>query len=327
MDTADTPGAFPAGAGQADPSSAADGCGDPGGGSSGASRPVGAEPGGGFFGASRPVGAEPGGRSPATPRQVSPAVTGVLGAMRPSAAASARAGAPESAAALFRLLGGARGMLDSGVPGAVFVAGYVTTRNLTTPLLIAAGAALVIFVYRLARRDALRYAVSGFAGVGIAAGLAVLTGRPENYFLPALALNAGYAAASALSLALRWPLIGLVLGAVLGEGTQWRRDRPRRRAYSAATMLWMCMFALRIAVLFPLWLANLLVPLAIGRIVLGYPLYALVVWLTWLIISRTRPVRPDPVGTTDPVDPGATATTADPVGTHDPANPGGTAGA
>jgi hypothetical protein len=212
------------------------------------------------------------------------------------AVAMRRDGAPESAAALLGLLGGGRGMLDSAVPGAVFVGVYVATRNLTAPLWIAAATALAIFVYRLVRRDALRYAVSGFIGVGVAAGLAVLTGRPENYFLPALALNAGYATASAISLALRWPLIGLVLGAVLGEGTEWRRDPPRRRAYTAATLLWLCMFVLRIAVLFPLWLANLLVPLAVGRIVLGYPLYALVVWLTWLIISRTRPVRPDPAG-------------------------------
>ncbi len=222
--------------------------------------------------------------------------SGLLGAIRQAAAAQASGNAggnpPESAAALLGLLGGARGMLDSAVPGALFVAVYVATRNLTTPLLVAAGAALVMFVYRLARRDALRYAVGGCIGVAIAAGLAVLTGKPENYFLPALGLNAAYATVSAVSLAVRWPLIGVVLGTIIGEGTQWRRDPPRRRAYTATTVLWLGMFLLRIAVLFPLWLANLLVPLGVGRIVLGYPLYALVVWLTWLIISRTRPARP-----------------------------------
>lgn len=200
--------------------------------------------------------------------------------------------APQSAGALLGLLGGTRGMLDSAVPGALFVAVYVGTRNLTTPLWIAGGAALAILVYRLVRRDTLRHAVGGFIGVAVAAGLAVLTGKPENYFLPSLGLNVAYAMASAVSLAVRWPLIGLVLGAVFGEGTHWRCDQARRRAYTTATVLWLCMFALRIAVLFPLWLADLLVPLGIGRIALGYPLYALVVWLTWLIISRTQPVRP-----------------------------------
>jgi hypothetical protein len=198
---------------------------------------------------------------------------------------------PQSAAALLGLFGGARGMLDSAVPGAVFVAVYVGTRNLTIPLWIAAGTAFAIFLYRLVRRDTLRNSVGGFIGVAVAAGLAVLTGKPENYFLPALGLNVAYALAAAISLAVRWPLLGLALGAVFGEGTEWRRDRARRRAYTAATALWLAMFALRIAVLFPLWLANLLVPLGIGRIVLGYPLYALVVWLTWLTISRTQPVR------------------------------------
>jgi hypothetical protein len=55
----------------------------------------------------------------------------------------------------------------------------------------------------------------------------------------------------------------------------------------------MGMFLLRVAALLPLWLAGLLVPLGIGRIVLGYPLYALVVWLTWLILRR-------PESTADP---------------------------
>jgi Protein of unknown function (DUF3159) len=233
--------------------------------------------------------------APAAPDGRPHGLAGVFGgALRQAAAAQPRGNPPESAAALLGLLGGARGMLDSAVPGALFVAVYVATRNLATPLWIATGAALAIFAYRLARRDTLRYAVSGFIGVAVAAGLAVLTGKPENYFLPALGLNIAYAAAAAISLAVRWPLIGLVLGAVFGEGTEWRSDPVRRRAYTAATVLWLCMFALRVAVLFPLWLANLLVPLGIGRIALGYPLYALVVWLTWLIISRTRrPVRPE----------------------------------
>jgi Protein of unknown function (DUF3159) len=185
-------------------------------------------------------------------------------------------------------------MLDSSIPGALFVAVYVSTRDLTKPLWVATGAAMVILAYRLIKRDSVRHAVGGFVGVAIAAGLAMLTGRPENYFVPTLVINMGYALVCAVSLAARWPLAGLVLGAVFGEGTVWRQDVARRRTYTAATVLWFCMFALRVAILLPLWLADLLVPLGIGRIVLGYPLYALVVWLTWLIISRTRPVRPEP---------------------------------
>lgn len=217
-------------------------------------------------------------------------LAGTFGVVRQSASRSA-GDPPQSAAALLGLFGGTRGMLDSAVPGALFAGVYVGTRNLTMPLWIAAGTALAIFLYRLVRRDTLRNSVGGFIGVAVAAGLAVLTGKPENYFLPALGLNMAYAVAAAVSLAVRWPLIGLALGAVFGEGTEWRRDQARRRAYTTATALWLAMFALRIAVLLPLWLADLLVPLGISRIVLGYPLYALVVWLTWLIISRTRPVR------------------------------------
>jgi hypothetical protein len=213
----------------------------------------------------------------------------------PSGADTVRRGRtpPQSASALLGLLGGAAGMLDSSIPGAIFVAVYVSTRRLAPPLWIATAAAAAILVYRLVRRDSLRHAIGGFLGVAIAAGLALLTGRPENYFVPTLFINAAYATVSAVSLAVRWPLAGLVLGAVFGEGSAWRNDAARRRAYTAVTTLWLGMFALRIAVLLPLWLANMLVALGISRIVLGYPVYALVIWLTWLIVSRTRPVRPE----------------------------------
>jgi hypothetical protein len=193
---------------------------------------------------------------------------------------------PASASGLLDLLGGRRGMLDSAVPGAIFVALYIVVRKIGTPLWIAGGTAVLIFAFRVARREPLRHAASGLVGVAVAAGLAVITGKPENYFLPALVLNAAYAVGSAISLAVRWPVLGLIIGPLLGEGTGWRADRARLRAYSAATALWTGMFVLRVAALFPLWLAGLLVPLGIGRIVLGYPLYALVVWLTWLILRR-----------------------------------------
>jgi Protein of unknown function (DUF3159) len=223
-----------------------------------------------------------------------PGLSGPPGPSGPPSPSRLRSAAPESASALLAMLGGKSGMLDSSIPGAIFVAVYVSTRQLAAPLWIATAAAGVILAYRLIARDTVRHAVGGFFGVAIAAGLALLTGRPENYFVPTLVINAGYAVASACSLAVRWPLAGLVLGAVFGEGTAWRGDAARRRAYAAVTALWLAMFAIRIAVLLPLWLADMLVPLGIGRIVLGYPLYAIVVWLTWLIVSRTRPVRPEP---------------------------------
>lgn len=206
--------------------------------------------------------------------------SGAAGDVAPPAALSARG--------LLDILGGPRGMLDSAVPGAIFVAVYIAVRSLSTPLWIAGGTAVLIFAFRVVRREPLRHAASGLIGVAVAAGLAVITGKPENYFLPALFLNAAYAAGSAISLALRWPVLGVIIGPLLGEGTDWRANPARRRAYSAATALWMGMFMLRVAALFPLWLAGLLVPLGIGRIVLGYPLYALVVWLTWLILRRRQ---------------------------------------
>ena len=102
---------------------------------------------------SRPPGSAPAGCGPRAPhrrdarRRVSisgrPLATARWHPRRgPERGLAAAGNPPQSAAALLGLLGGARGMLDSAVPGALFVAVYVGTRNLTTPLWIAAGAAL-----------------------------------------------------------------------------------------------------------------------------------------------------------------------------------------
>lgn len=189
--------------------------------------------------------------------------------------------------------GGKKGMLDTGLPGIVFVVAFlISGDNMEIAVWSAIGVAAILLILRLVRRDKVQNAIAGFVGVGIAAFVAAKTGEPANYYLTSLLLTVVYGVAFGISLLVRWPLLGAGLGFVFGEGTAWRKDPPRRRAYTLSTFLWFLMFAVRLAILVPLWLEGWLVALGIGRLVLGYPLYALVIWLSWRIIQQTKPVRP-----------------------------------
>ncbi|MBD0292436.1 MAG: DUF3159 domain-containing protein [Jiangellaceae bacterium] len=182
---------------------------------------------------------------------------------------------------------GPMALFDAGLPLVLFTVVYaVGGRNLAVSLWVAIGAAVVIAVIRVLRRDPLQNVVAGLLGVGVAALLAARTGRAEDVFAPGLLINAGYGLAFLVSILVRWPLLGLFVGFATGQGTSWRRDPALMRAYSLASALFAAMFALRLAVQLPLWLAgeDHLGWLATARLVMSWPLFLLVAYLSWLIV-------------------------------------------
>ena len=187
-------------------------------------------------------------------------------------------------------IGGRRGLIDSGVPGALFVAVFTLNGHQLRPALWAAvGLAGLLTLLRLVRREPLQQAVAGLVGVGIAAWFAARTGEARDYFLPGFLLNAAYVVGYAVSALVRWPLVGVVIGPLLGEGLGWRRDPPRLRAYTLATWLFAAMFALRLAVQVPLYLVDQLLALGTVKVLMGAPLFALVAWLSYLVIRSAPP--------------------------------------
>lgn len=149
---------------------------------------------------------------------------------------------------------------------------------------VAVGVAGVLTAVRLLRRETVQFALAGFAGVALAAFVADRTGRAEDFFLPGLLLNAAYAAAYLVSIAVRWPLIGVIVETVEGHGSAWRRDRERVRLYARASWIWVGVFALRLAVQLPLYLAGALVALGVAKAAMGLPIFAIAVWLTFLVL-------------------------------------------
>lgn len=70
--------------------------------------------------------------------------------------------------------------------------------------------------------------------------------------------------------------------------TAWRKDADLMRRYTVVTWIWVAMFAARLIVQGPLYLAGESAVAALGtaRLIMGLPLFALVLWLSWRIIRQ-----------------------------------------
>ncbi|MGB8021598.1 MAG: DUF3159 domain-containing protein [Candidatus Nanopelagicales bacterium] len=194
-------------------------------------------------------------------------------------------------AMLDRALGGWRGLIDSGVPAAVFVGAYMLNGQQLRPAVMAAvGSGVAIALWRLLRRQDLQQVAAGFAGVAISAFVASRTGRAEDFFLLGILINVGYCLAYVVSILMRWPLIGLVVGYFREDPTGWRADQRQYRAYLTASWIWAAMFGLRLVVQLPLYVTGAVGPLGVAKLVMGWPLFLLASYLTYRVI---KPVLSD----------------------------------
>jgi hypothetical protein len=168
-----------------------------------------------------------------------------------------------------------------------FVIAYTASgQDLGVAIWSAIGVGAVLFGIRIVRRETLQFALAGFVGVAIAAFVANQTGRAEDFFLPGLFLNLAYAAAYLISIAVRWPLLGVIVGPLNGEGMEWRQDPERLRLYTRASWIWVGVFVVRLAVQLPLYFADELVALGVAKTAMGFPIFALAAWLSYLVLRE-----------------------------------------
>ena len=186
-------------------------------------------------------------------------------------------------------LGGWSGVIDSGLPFIVFTIAYlVTDRNLETTLYASVGTAAVLAILRLARRQSLQQVFSGLIGIGIAAFIAKRTGNADNFFLPGILTNAAYATACLISILVKRPLLGYVIEAMRGNDTSWTNDAVKHKLFSSITWLWTLVFGIRVAIMFPLYLLGQTAALGTLKVLLGYPLFALGIFLTYRLLTNAK---------------------------------------
>ncbi len=110
------------------------------------------------------------------------------------------------------------------------------------------------------------------------------TGRGQDNFVPGLITNAAYGTALLISAVIGWSLIGLAAGFLMGEGTAWRADKRKRRVFFWLAIAWSALFFLRLGVQLPFYLAGDVTTLGTLKLVMGLPLFAPLVAVTWLTV-------------------------------------------
>ena len=242
--------------------------------------------------------------APAVPGQQEPTAgsaiaDGMASAARRAGFSPAADGEPISGHALIAAMGGVRGVVEAVLPGLVFLVAYTITRDLIPALIASVLIGLVFFVLRLTKKETVTQAVGGLVGIGISALLALLTGRAEDFYLPGFWTNGAYGTVLLVSALIGWPLIGVGVGYLMGEGLAWRSDPSKRRVLTILTFMWAGLFILRLAVQLPLYYAGNVEWLGATKLLMGIPLYAPLLVLSWLMVrsvyaatARTKPLTP-----------------------------------
>jgi hypothetical protein len=190
---------------------------------------------------------------------------------------------------LVESIGGWRGLVDSGLPVVVFVA-VNAAAGLRAAIWAAIGAGVLLFVIRLARKETVQQALSGFFGVLVAAFIANRTGEAKGFFLFGIWASFAYGALFLASALVRWPLVGVIWEYVDGRGigTAWRKDRRLMRVYTWCTLVWVAVFLARGLVQRYLYDQDSTGWLAVARLAMGYPFTIGAVAISVLAVRRVR---------------------------------------
>jgi hypothetical protein len=192
---------------------------------------------------------------------------------------------------LWEVLGGRRGALDASIPPLAFVVGWLAAgQSIVVGAVAALGVSVLLGAFRLFKGGKITTLVVSVAAVGAAALIALQTGRAQDFFLLRLMSNGVSALLWTASIVVRWPLLGVVVGVVLGQKTRWRKDPDLLRAYGRASWVWVLLqYLLRVIIWGLLWWAGEVVALSVVTFVMSWPLVVATIMVSGVVLFRSLP--------------------------------------
>jgi hypothetical protein len=197
-------------------------------------------------------------------------------------------------------LGGWRGSVETALPTLAFVGVWTWRKDVTLAVTTAVVVTVVLAVLRLFQRQSLQFVLSAAFATAIAAFFALRSGRAEDAFLPGILTSAAWGVATLLSVMLRWPVVGFLVGAgdprMAEDPFAWRRDPGLVRVCQRLTLILVVLYAVRVAVMLPLYFAGEVAWLGVAKVGLGWPAWvaAVAVMGVMLVRGRTPQVVPAP---------------------------------
>lgn len=191
------------------------------------------------------------------------------------------------AKSLLDSIGGVQGFIEATIPGLVYVLSFAIWQDLTVSIVSVSVAMLLLTIRHFVAKRPASALIGPIIGIALAIYLAQRPeGQARDFYLPGFWTNAGYGGALLLSVLIRFPLIGLIVGFMTNQGLSWRKNRHKLRFFNLVTLLWVGLFAIRLMVQVPLYLANDIVSLGFTKIALGQPFFLLMIWVSWLLLRK-----------------------------------------
>src|SRR4051794_702550 len=206
-------------------------------------------------------------------------------------------------------------MLEAAVPTIAFTVVFLTQHDLRLAIYVSLACAGVLLAVRLVQRSSVQFVLNALVGIGVGALFAWRAARGGGdegdqalaYFLPGLLYNGVYAMVLVLSIAIRWPLVGFIVGSVAGDPTAWHADRNVVRLCSRLTWLLALPCLVRVVVQGPIYLAgrngwwstdSAVAALGVAKLAMGWPLQvAALAAMVWLLSRNATPIaanQPEP---------------------------------
>lgn len=207
-------------------------------------------------------------------------------------------------------LGGRRGMAEAGVPGLIFAAVFLITKDVQNALIGSLSAAGACLVVRLVQRSSIQYVVNAFVAIGIGwvfVKLAASSGGSADeqalaYFLPGIIWSAVYFVLGAFTNVIGWPLMGFMVGATEEDPVAWHRNPQIVRLCKNLTWVMILPGALGVLLQGPIWFLGwwdvMSASTAVGilaalRYGISWPIrIAALSGMVWLLARDATPVDP-----------------------------------
>ncbi|WP_338538216.1 DUF3159 domain-containing protein [Janibacter terrae] len=197
-------------------------------------------------------------------------------------------------------LGGLRGSIETALPMLVFVIAWAATADRTISLGSAGAVTAVLAIARLVQRQTLQFVLGSLVATGLAAFFALRSGQAEDAFLPGILTSSAYLVGSLLSVLVRWPVVGIMVGVAdqaavaAGDPFRWRRNDAAVRVCTRLTLVLVAVYVIRVGVMGPLYLADNLAGLTVAKVLLGWPLWAgAVAVMGAMLLKGHTPIDPD----------------------------------
>jgi hypothetical protein len=179
-----------------------------------------------------------------------------------------------------------RAVLDTTLAPVAFVIVYAIAHSVNAAAAVAVAIGVLLMIERLLRRRPVVNAVGGLLGTGLAAFIAVRSGKAQTFFVPKMLYQVALAVVFAGSALIRRPLTGYIIATLYRATPGWVDLPAVRRVMTEYTLAWALLFGLRAAVYLVLIEAGRVGALAVASVAMGLPAFGLLLFLGYRYVPK-----------------------------------------